>query len=161
MSPDGAVAGSDQSTSGRAVSPSAATTGGAKVMSSKRGRKQDDTLQPSRARDVQRAFRARRAEHLSALEDKVRTLQQENAELQRELAYYKGETNCPVPSTLTSQDATAAGASTSARSATTESAGSLVSSGPGSRRGVKRTNSSSKGPSPASILHEDRYKEEP
>ncbi|SCZ97893.1 BZ3500_MvSof-1268-A1-R1_Chr3-3g06438 [Microbotryum saponariae] len=157
MSPDGAVAGSDQSTSGRGVG----TTGGAKVMNAKRGRKQDDSLQPSRARDVQRAFRARRAEQLSTLEDQVRTLQQENTELKRELAYYKGETNCPVASTSTSQDATAADASTSARSATTESAATLTSAGPGPRRGVKRTKSSSKDLSPASILHEDRYKEGP
>lgn len=34
------------------------------LMSSKRGRKRNDTLPPNRARDVQRAFRARRAAHL-------------------------------------------------------------------------------------------------
>ena len=33
-------------------------------MSSKRGRKRNDNLPPNRARDVQRAFRARRAAHL-------------------------------------------------------------------------------------------------
>lgn len=33
-------------------------------MSSKRGRKRNDSLPPNRARDVQRAFRARRAAHL-------------------------------------------------------------------------------------------------
>lgn len=32
--------------------------------SSKRGRKRNDNLPPNRARDVQRAFRARRAAHL-------------------------------------------------------------------------------------------------
>lgn len=35
-------------------------------MSSKRGRKRNDNLPPNRARDVQRAFRARRAAHLEA-----------------------------------------------------------------------------------------------
>lgn len=34
------------------------------AMSSKRGRKRNDNLPPNRARDVQRAFRARRAAHL-------------------------------------------------------------------------------------------------
>ena len=34
------------------------------LMSSKRGRKRNDNLPPNRARDVQRAFRARRAAHL-------------------------------------------------------------------------------------------------
>lgn len=34
------------------------------TMSSKRGRKRNDNLPPNRARDVQRAFRARRAAHL-------------------------------------------------------------------------------------------------
>lgn len=34
------------------------------IMSSKRGRKRNDNLPPNRARDVQRAFRARRAAHL-------------------------------------------------------------------------------------------------
>ncbi len=33
-------------------------------MSSKRGRKRNDNLPPNRARDVQRAFRERRAAHL-------------------------------------------------------------------------------------------------
>lgn len=34
------------------------------MSSSKRGRKRNDNLPPNRARDVQRAFRARRAAHL-------------------------------------------------------------------------------------------------
>lgn len=33
-------------------------------MSSRRGRKRNDNLPPNRAREVQRAFRARRAAHL-------------------------------------------------------------------------------------------------
>lgn len=46
---------------------------------SKRGRKRDDNLPPNRARDVQRAFRARRASHLEALEARVVVLEEENA----------------------------------------------------------------------------------
>ncbi|KIK96461.1 hypothetical protein PAXRUDRAFT_825917 [Paxillus rubicundulus Ve08.2h10] len=47
-------------------------------MSSKRGRKRNDNLPPNRARDVQRAFRARRAAHLQALEMRVSELEEEN-----------------------------------------------------------------------------------
>ncbi|OCH95468.1 hypothetical protein OBBRIDRAFT_831026 [Obba rivulosa] len=47
-------------------------------MSSKRGRKRNDNLPPNRARDVQRAFRARRAAHLQALEHRVAELEEEN-----------------------------------------------------------------------------------
>ncbi|KAF9064181.1 hypothetical protein BDP27DRAFT_1230860, partial [Rhodocollybia butyracea] len=47
-------------------------------MSSKRGRKRNDSLPPNRARDVQRAFRARRAAHLQALEERVTSLEEEN-----------------------------------------------------------------------------------
>ncbi|KAG8970254.1 hypothetical protein FRC03_010444 [Tulasnella sp. 419] len=46
-----------------------------------RGRKRDDTLPYNRARDVQRAFRARRAAHLESLEERVLDLEAENAEL--------------------------------------------------------------------------------
>ncbi|KAF9484337.1 hypothetical protein BDN70DRAFT_849824 [Pholiota conissans] len=46
--------------------------------SSKRGRKRNDNLPPNRARDVQRAFRARRAAHLQALEQRVAELEEEN-----------------------------------------------------------------------------------
>ncbi|KAK7032862.1 DNA helicase [Favolaschia claudopus] len=48
-------------------------------MSSKRGRKRNDNLPPNRARDVQRAFRARRAAHLLALEQRVAELEEENS----------------------------------------------------------------------------------
>ncbi|KAJ7039554.1 hypothetical protein C8F04DRAFT_1085667 [Mycena alexandri] len=48
-------------------------------MSSKRGRKRNDNLPPNRARDVQRAFRARRAAHLQALEQRVAELEEENS----------------------------------------------------------------------------------
>lgn len=72
-------------------------------MSSKRGRKVNKDLPPSRARDVQRAFRARRAAHLEvcrtqhpppthrlmcmrqALEERVAVLEQENALLRATL----------------------------------------------------------------------------
>ncbi|EJD06762.1 uncharacterized protein FOMMEDRAFT_144674 [Fomitiporia mediterranea MF3/22] len=54
-------------------------------MSSKRGRKRNDNLPPNRARDVQRAFRARRAAHLQALEDRVAELEEENDNLRAAL----------------------------------------------------------------------------
>ncbi|KIM84285.1 hypothetical protein PILCRDRAFT_42551, partial [Piloderma croceum F 1598] len=50
-------------------------------MSSKRGRKRNDNLPPNRARDVQRAFRARRAAHLQELEQRVMELEEENSAL--------------------------------------------------------------------------------
>ncbi|KAF5382071.1 hypothetical protein D9615_004282 [Tricholomella constricta] len=53
------------------------------LMSSKRGRKRNDNLPPNRARDVQRAFRARRAAHLLALEQRVTELEAENAKLRK------------------------------------------------------------------------------
>jgi hypothetical protein len=46
------------------VYPSASALFPVPPMSSKRGRKRNDNLPPNRARDVQRAFRARRAAHL-------------------------------------------------------------------------------------------------
>lgn len=55
-------------------------------MSSKRGRKRNDNLPPNRARDVQRAFRARRAAHLEALEQRVAELEEENNALRAALA---------------------------------------------------------------------------
>ncbi|KAF7327442.1 DNA helicase [Mycena kentingensis (nom. inval.)] len=54
-------------------------------MSSKRGRKRNDNLPPNRARDVQRAFRARRAAHLVALEERVAELEEENSCLRQAL----------------------------------------------------------------------------
>jgi hypothetical protein len=55
------------------------------LMSSKRGRKRNDNLPPNRARDVQRAFRARRAAHLQALESRVTELEEENNHLRAAL----------------------------------------------------------------------------
>ncbi|KAF7317038.1 DNA helicase [Mycena chlorophos] len=55
------------------------------IMSSKRGRKRNDNLPPNRARDVQRAFRARRAAHLLALEQRVSELEEENSYLRQAL----------------------------------------------------------------------------
>jgi len=55
------------------------------TMSSKRGRKRNDNLPPNRARDVQRAFRARRAAHLQALEERVSELEEENSCLRQAL----------------------------------------------------------------------------
>ncbi|KAF7795954.1 hypothetical protein EIP86_007123 [Pleurotus ostreatoroseus] len=55
-------------------------------MSSKRGRKRNDNLPPNRARDVQRAFRARRAAHLLALEERVAELEDENNTLRAALS---------------------------------------------------------------------------
>ncbi|KIO34650.1 hypothetical protein M407DRAFT_48604, partial [Tulasnella calospora MUT 4182] len=50
-----------------------------------RGRRRDDSLPYNRARDVQRAFRARRAAHLSNLEQRVQDLEEENAHLREAL----------------------------------------------------------------------------
>ncbi|GHJ85590.1 hypothetical protein NliqN6_1992 [Naganishia liquefaciens] len=46
-----------------------------------RGRKKNENLPPSRAREVQRAFRARRAAHLAKLEDRINELEKENTDL--------------------------------------------------------------------------------
>ncbi|KAG0145671.1 hypothetical protein CROQUDRAFT_658323 [Cronartium quercuum f. sp. fusiforme G11] len=43
----------------------------------KRGRKQDDTLPPSRSREIQRAFRQRRSDYIRGLEKRVQELQME------------------------------------------------------------------------------------
>lgn len=51
-----------------------------------RGRKPNDHLPPSRAREVQRAFRLRRAEHLAALEERINILENENMSLRALLA---------------------------------------------------------------------------
>ncbi|KAH7338333.1 hypothetical protein B0J17DRAFT_420535 [Rhizoctonia solani] len=53
---------------------------------SSRGRKRNDNLPPSRAREVQRAFRARRKQHLAALEERIDLLEAENARLRQMLA---------------------------------------------------------------------------
>lgn len=55
------------------------------MSSSKRGRKRNDNLPPNRARDVQRAFRARRTAHLQALEQRVTELEEENDYLRQGL----------------------------------------------------------------------------
>ncbi|GAB1521921.1 bZIP transcription factor [Rhizoctonia solani] len=56
------------------------------VPASKRGRKRNDNLPPNRARDVQRAFRARRAAHLQDLESRVEVLETENYRLRQMLS---------------------------------------------------------------------------
>lgn len=56
------------------------------VPASKRGRKRNDNLPPNRARDVQRAFRARRAAHLHDLESRVEILETENYRLRQMLS---------------------------------------------------------------------------
>ncbi|KNE95869.1 hypothetical protein PSTG_10787 [Puccinia striiformis f. sp. tritici PST-78] len=43
----------------------------------KRGRKQDDTLPPSRSREIQRAFRQRRSDYIGGLEARVSQLEAE------------------------------------------------------------------------------------
>ncbi|QRV75051.1 Serine carboxypeptidase S28 [Ceratobasidium sp. AG-Ba] len=58
----------------------------ANVPASKRGRKRNDNLPPNRARDVQRAFRARRAAHLHELEHRVEVLETENYRLRQMLS---------------------------------------------------------------------------
>ncbi|KAI0077873.1 hypothetical protein K474DRAFT_1567795, partial [Panus rudis PR-1116 ss-1] len=80
-------------------------------MSSKRGRKRNDNLPPNRARDVQRAFRARRAAHLEALEQRVSELELENDTLRAHLGLPpanrpplgKGPTGKDKPKTPSSQ----------------------------------------------------------
>ncbi|KAF5392261.1 hypothetical protein D9757_001515 [Collybiopsis confluens] len=81
-------------------------------MSSKRGRKRNDNLPPNRARDVQRAFRARRAAHLQALEERVAELEEENSHLRQALnlppasrpALGKGPTGKDKPKSFESPD---------------------------------------------------------
>ncbi|WVQ85333.1 hypothetical protein IAT38_007498 [Cryptococcus sp. DSM 104549] len=51
-----------------------------------RGRKPNDHLPPSRAREVQRAFRLRRAEHLASLEERILHLENENNQLRQLLS---------------------------------------------------------------------------
>ncbi|KZT42172.1 hypothetical protein SISSUDRAFT_980512, partial [Sistotremastrum suecicum HHB10207 ss-3] len=46
-----------------------------------RGRRRTEDQTPNRARDVQRAFRARRAAHLESLEERIAELEQENGRL--------------------------------------------------------------------------------
>ncbi|KAJ7830208.1 hypothetical protein B0H13DRAFT_1565356, partial [Mycena leptocephala] len=55
------------------------------LMSSKRGRKRDDNLPPNLARNNQRAFRARRAAHLEALQQRISEVEEENARLRQTL----------------------------------------------------------------------------
>ncbi|EJF64582.1 hypothetical protein DICSQDRAFT_22381, partial [Dichomitus squalens LYAD-421 SS1] len=86
-------------------------------MSSKRGRKRNDNLPPNRARDVQRAFRARRAAHLEALENRVAELEEENNTLRAALSLPpanrpplgKGPTGKDKPKASGSKSATASG----------------------------------------------------
>ncbi|GAA5962728.1 hypothetical protein JCM3765_006181 [Sporobolomyces pararoseus] len=66
-----------ESGSGKMTEDQSATSS-ANGKKARRGRRQDDTLPPSRSRDVQRAFRARRAAHLTHLESTVEWLQAEN-----------------------------------------------------------------------------------
>ncbi|TBU55317.1 hypothetical protein BD310DRAFT_960926 [Dichomitus squalens] len=86
-------------------------------MSSKRGRKRNDNLPPNRARDVQRAFRARRAAHLEALENRVAELEEENNTLRAALSLPpanrpplgKGPTGKDKPKASGSKSATPSG----------------------------------------------------
>ncbi|GAA6010207.1 hypothetical protein JCM11491_005391 [Sporobolomyces phaffii] len=59
--------------------------------SKKRGRKLNDELPPSRSRDVQRAFRARRAAHLANLENRNSWLEQEVEGLKAKLGLLPGQ----------------------------------------------------------------------
>ncbi|KAJ6614520.1 hypothetical protein B0H10DRAFT_1675190, partial [Mycena sp. CBHHK59/15] len=54
-------------------------------MSSKRGRKPNNNLAPSRALDAPRQFRAHRAGHLQALEQRVSELEEENYLMRQQL----------------------------------------------------------------------------
>ena len=50
-----------------------------------RGRRKDLTIPPSRALLQQRDYRARKAQYLADLEDRVRRTEEENARLRKEL----------------------------------------------------------------------------
>jgi len=52
-----------------------------------RGRKRTEDPTPNRARDIQRAFRARRAAHLESLESRIRELEEENEYFRKLLSY--------------------------------------------------------------------------
>jgi hypothetical protein len=80
-------------------------------MSSKRGRKRNDNLPPNRARDVQRAFRARRAAHLQVrcsmmsipfdphnAYSQLQALEERVAELEEENEYFRQALNLPPSS---------------------------------------------------------------
>ncbi|PFH52036.1 hypothetical protein AMATHDRAFT_141157 [Amanita thiersii Skay4041] len=54
-----------------------------------RGRKKDLTIPPSRALLQQRDYRARRAHYITSLEERCRRMEEENAQLRRELAAAK------------------------------------------------------------------------
>ncbi|KAG8906323.1 hypothetical protein FRB99_007103 [Tulasnella sp. 403] len=66
-------------------SPPSTTTNLQPTKKPGRGRRRDDSLPYNRARDVQRAFRARRAAHLENLEHRVQELEEENAQLREAL----------------------------------------------------------------------------
>ncbi|KAG8978043.1 hypothetical protein FRC05_011158 [Tulasnella sp. 425] len=72
-------------TSSAHISPSSASADLPPPKKPGRGRRRDDSLPYNRARDVQRAFRARRAAHLSNLEQRVQDLEEENAHLREAL----------------------------------------------------------------------------
>ncbi|KAK8865834.1 hypothetical protein IAR55_000982 [Kwoniella newhampshirensis] len=77
-------AGSSAPPSGTGGGPSASGNGTPnppKDRHEPRGRKPNDQLPPSRAREVQRAFRLRRAEHLAGLEERILHLENENNQL--------------------------------------------------------------------------------
>ncbi|KAL7422539.1 hypothetical protein Q5752_003187 [Cryptotrichosporon argae] len=77
----------DQDKAGASVPSTAAGEDGApKDRHEPRGRKPNDQLPPSRAREVQRAFRLRRAEHLAVLEERISVLELENSQLRQLLA---------------------------------------------------------------------------
>ncbi|EIN03705.1 hypothetical protein PUNSTDRAFT_146885 [Punctularia strigosozonata HHB-11173 SS5] len=95
-------------------------------MSSKRGRKRNDNLPPNRARDVQRAFRARRAAHLQAMEERVAELEEENDRLRAALnlppanrpPLGKGPTGKDKPKSYVSSPIDASGSGSSSQTMT-------------------------------------------
>jgi hypothetical protein len=56
-----------------------------------RGRRKDTTLPPSRPLIIQRAYRDRKAKHLSDLEDRCRKAEEENERLRNELELARSE----------------------------------------------------------------------
>ncbi|KAJ7936459.1 hypothetical protein B0H13DRAFT_1589609 [Mycena leptocephala] len=55
------------------------------MISSKRSRKRNDNLPPNPARNNQHVFRARRAAHLEAVQQRISELEEENARLRQAL----------------------------------------------------------------------------
>ncbi|TFK98680.1 hypothetical protein BDV98DRAFT_533795 [Pterulicium gracile] len=118
-------------------------------MSSKRGRKRNDNLPPNRARDVQRAFRARRAAHLQALECRVSELEDENNHLRAALSLPPAN-RAPLGKGPTGKDKPKGGESSSTP-VTGTSGGNMISSRESSSADSPSSSTRNGSVSPASV----------